>query len=119
MRPNRTGIALCAAFAALAAWVPVAGAQNTPDPADPAAVVPSATYRSSFSGYRRMADEPVADWRTSNDAVARIGGWRAYAREAQAPDEKAVDQKDKAASSPPMAPATSGHGTHGMPGGRQ
>lgn len=119
MRPNRRVIALCAIFTALASWAPVSGAQNTPDPADPATQVPAATYRSAFEGYRKMGDEPVADWRASNDAVAKAGGWRAYAREAQAPEEKPANGKGRAA---PSAPAPMDHGTHGghaLPGVRQ
>ncbi len=119
MRPNRTGIALCAAFVALASWVPVAGAQNTPDPADPAVAVPAAKYRSAFEGYRKMGDEPVADWRASNDAVAKAGGWRAYAREAQAPEGKSMEEKGSVAPSVPAGPALMEHGMHRAPGGRQ
>ncbi len=122
MRPSRTGSALCAVFAALASWAPVSGAQNTPDPADPAAAVPAATYRSAFDGYRKMGDEPVADWRASNDAVAKAGGWRAYAREAQAPEAKPADGKGAVAPAAPAVPMQGGHdmhGGHGMHGGKQ
>lgn len=31
-------------------------------------------YRSAFSEYRPFRDESIADWRASNDEVARIGG---------------------------------------------
>lgn len=37
---------------------------------------------SAFSTYRTFVDEPVANWKSANDTVARIGGWRAYAKEA-------------------------------------
>jgi len=37
---------------------------------------------SAFDGYRPMNDQPVLDWRENNAQVGRIGGWRAYAREA-------------------------------------
>lgn len=52
--------------------------------ADPgqSSVIP---FESAFRGYRGYADEPVASWREANDQVRQIGGWRAYAREAQAP----------------------------------
>ncbi len=50
--------------------------------AAPAASAP-AGWPSAFDGYRRFADAPPADWRAANDTVGRIGGWRAYAREAQ------------------------------------
>ena len=50
-------------------------------PAALAASVPA--WRSAFDGYRPFDDAPVAAWRASNDTVGRIGGWRAYAREAQ------------------------------------
>jgi len=42
-------------------------------------------YRSAFEGHRNYSDEPRSvPWRQANDEVGRIGGWRAYAREAQA-----------------------------------
>lgn len=43
-------------------------------------------YRSAFEGFRRYKEEPIASWRESNDVVARIGGWKAYARESQGVD---------------------------------
>ena len=67
------------------------------------------TYRSAFSNYRPYADEPVASWQKANDLVGRIGGWKAYAREAQA-DEKAPAVGGKAPPAEPQeaigAPAT-------------
>lgn len=56
-----------------------------PDPLDPKARVPALSYESSFSRYRRFSDDKAVSWRDANDTVGRIGGWRAYAREAQAP----------------------------------
>jgi hypothetical protein len=47
-------------------------------------VAPAATNRSAFEGYHRFAEQPIAPWRASNELVARIGGWKAYAREAAA-----------------------------------
>lgn len=67
-------------------------------PADPGADVPALVYRSSLSQYRRHADPSPKAWRDANDEVLRIGGWRAYLREAAsaAPD-----------SAPSGAPASS------------
>ena len=39
-------------------------------------------YRSTLEGYKRYSDEKIVNWKDANDAVARIGGWRAYAKEA-------------------------------------
>ncbi len=47
-----------------------------------AAPVPDAAP-SAFSTYRPFADAPPTDWRGANDQVGRIGGWRAYAKEAR------------------------------------
>ena len=41
-------------------------------------------YRSPLEGYRAYAAQDVQAWRESNDTVGRIGGWRAYAKEAEA-----------------------------------
>ena len=57
-----------------------------PDPLDARADVPALSYRSSFSRYRSLSDDKPLSWREANDAVARIGGWRVYAREARQPE---------------------------------
>jgi hypothetical protein len=61
-------------------------ATTRPDPLDPKAQVPSVRYESSFAQFRRIGDDKPVAWREANDAVARIGGWRVYAREAQQPE---------------------------------
>ncbi len=75
-----------------AAGLLVATAFALPVPAQPAGPAPAAEaraqerplpYRSAFEGYQPFADQKVAPWQESNDTVGRIGGWRAYAKEAQ------------------------------------
>lgn len=57
-----------------------------PDPLDAKAATAPLVYRSALTGYKKLAAEsPPVAWRDANDAVERIGGWRAYAREANAP----------------------------------
>ena len=91
-----------------------------PDPLDAKASVPALTYRSPFSRFRGLGDDKPVSWREANDAVARIGGWRVYAREAQQPDATRSGTHaptapkpggaGKAAPQPmPMPPAHSGH----------
>ena len=93
---NKTCIALTATLLLCSA----AAAQNAPprpDPLDAKAATAVLVYRSAFNAYRPWsAESPPQGWRSANDAVERIGGWRAYAREANAPET--------AASAPPMAP---------------
>ena len=74
----------------------LSGAQ-APAPA-PAAV---SAWASAFEGYQPFAQAPLAPWRDSNDTVGRIGGWRAYAREAQG-----VDAGGPARAAPVAPPAT-------------
>ncbi|MFT3778931.1 MAG: hypothetical protein QM772_11770 [Ottowia sp.] len=77
-----------------------AGAQQPPAaPASAPAAAPPAE-RSAFEGYRAYAEPPATGWRQANDTVGRIGGWRAYAREAQA-------------AQPESAPAHDHHHDHG------
>lgn len=118
MRPNRTVIALCVVLGAPAS-LPMAGAQSRPDPADPAAPVPAATYRSAFADYRPLGEEAVGDWRAANDEVRRIGGWREYAREAQAPEEKPGAAPSAPAPGAPAQGGHAGHGGHVLPGGKK
>ena len=60
------------------------GATRTakPDPLNAQAVVPALVHTSAFAAYRRYADAAPIAWKEANDTVTRIGGWRAYAREA-------------------------------------
>jgi len=73
-------------LAALPAQAQPAATAARPDPLDPTASVAALGYESSFARYRRLDDEKPASWRDANDTVTRIGGWRAYAREAQGSD---------------------------------
>ena len=116
MRPNRSFMAICIAAAASAPLAPAATGQSRVDPADPAAKVPAAAYRSPFAGYRPLGDEALGNWRAANDEVGRIGGWREYAREVQETGAKPGATPSKPA---PNAPASGGHGAHGKPGVKQ
>ena len=77
----------------LAAWLaasPLVHAQadpkaGKPDPSDPLAVVPATTYASPLVRFRFAGEIKLGSWQEANATVTRIGGWRAYAREAQAP----------------------------------
>ena len=57
-----------------------------PDPASPGASVPALNYRPVLAGYRTLPDGKATPWRQANEQAAAIGGWRAYAREAQRPE---------------------------------
>ncbi|MBA3598244.1 MAG: hypothetical protein H0W40_12850 [Methylibium sp.] len=87
------------------------------DPFDARATVPPVRYRSAFSGYRPLSDETVG-WKEANDEVARIGGWRAYAREANAPESPASAPAPGAAGDS-KAPAPAEHGGHGSHGNKK
>lgn len=72
----------------IAVAAPLAWAQSAPggvkaDPQDANASVPKAIYRSSLADYRFFPDEKLGSWKQANDQVGSIGGWRAYAKEAQ------------------------------------
>ncbi len=88
----------CAALAAQAQGTPPTGSTVLPvrpapsvgaDPLDPQARVPAAAYTSALSTYRRLGEDKPVPWKEANETVNRIGGWRAYAREAQRPDAAA------------------------------
>lgn len=81
-------------FIALAALAAGAAAQEPPqhDPTDPRAKVPPVEYRSAFAGYQRLAEDKLAPWRESNEAV-----------KAPPPEEKAK---------PGAKPDADAHGAH-------
>ena len=76
-------------------WATQANAQASASAsaASPANLAPPATpeptalpaYRSALEGYQRYTEEKTVNWKDANDATARIGGWRAYAKEASQP----------------------------------
>ena len=61
-----------------------------PDPLDAKAEVAPMMYTSTLGRYRPTGDVKVGSWREANDTVTRIGGWRAYAREANQPEMPAA-----------------------------
>ena len=113
----------CAAAQAQAgstpATTPATAATTRLDPLDAKAVVAPLIYESSFARYRRLGDEKPLAWREANDAVARIGGWRVYAREAQQAEPAPPTAPAASAASAPAASATtpkpSMHDGHKMP----
>lgn len=72
------------------------------DPLDAGAAVLPLAHDSAFARYRTHGTTPLAPWKASNDTVERIGGWRAYTREAQAP----------AAAAPASSPAPAARHAH-------
>lgn len=90
---------------------PAAGPAGTAQtlPQNRLAEVPEMNYQSALSGYRAFRDEKVSSWQASNDNVARIGGWRVYAREAREPQPAPRDTVRDA----PATPAGHPHAGHG------
>ncbi len=85
-------------------------------PAAPAGLVPAAAttssapalpFGSALAGYQPFAETKVQPWRDTNDTVGRVGGWRAYSREARAP------QADNGVA--PALAAPDPHAGHGKP----
>jgi len=84
--PNRRLRCLLAAMLSLASFSIHAqtgpGTTLSADPLDPQARVPQTTYQSPLANYRNLGEDQPTAWREANETVNRIGGWRAYAREA-------------------------------------
>ncbi|MEO5732066.1 MAG: hypothetical protein ABIN96_14710 [Rubrivivax sp.] len=97
-----------------AAKLGMAASPNSP--LDPEAATPTWVYRSPFDGARGVgpAAEPTGgplSWAEANRQVGNIGGWRAYAREAQAPEPaasapSASERKEAMPMAAPMTPVT-------------
>ncbi len=115
----RFGRALLLAAALVGPWAIQAQAQAStslpglPTAADPSAAVPPLVYASPLRRYRPLGETQVGNWKDANDTVTRIGGWRAYAREAQA-DAPAAASGAASGAAPGAAtvppPAHAGHG---------
>ena len=109
-------LAACSAVLQAAAQTVASARPAPPDPLDAKAAVPAPRYASAFARFQRGdADKPVS-WREANDTVARIGGWRVYAREAKQPDAAPAATPPAAAPAPQKAaPMPAGHGGHKAP----
>jgi hypothetical protein len=77
-----------------------------PNPLDAQAAVPPLAPPSAFAGYRFHSEPKLTPWREANETVGRIGGWRAYAREASQGAEPAPP------AAPAAAPPRDGHTGH-------
>jgi hypothetical protein len=64
----------------------------------------SLTFKSTLDQYKSYTDEKVTSWKAANDEVGRIGGWRAYLKEANEPE--AVQPMEKKPSPQSPAPTT-------------
>lgn len=107
--------ALCMAGIAATAQTHPSAARR-PDPLDAGASLPARADEPRFRPGRRGADDPAIPWREANDTVARIGGWRAYAREAHAPSPGAsATARPPAPAGGSAQPARHGHAGHGTP----
>jgi hypothetical protein len=74
------GLVLISALPGLSA------AQSPAPPASPAPAPqanPPPAFRSAMDGYKPYTEESTVNWKEANDTTARIGGWRAYAKEAR------------------------------------
>lgn len=92
---------------ALLTGLAVAQTPTPPQPtADPSAQITQLRYESALGDYRAYVDAPLRSWPEANAHVQQIGGWRAYAKEAQA-DEPGKER--------PAADPHSGHHGGGKP----
>lgn len=62
-----------------------ADGRDKADPLNPRAEVPAVRHDSALATYRPLGEDRTIGWKDANDAAHRIGGWRAYAREAATP----------------------------------
>lgn len=101
---------LAACGLALIAFTPQLSMAQSPVPKAPASAAaaltgPAATtapnFVSALEGYRPYTEEAPVDWKAANDTTARIGGWRAYAKEARQPETPQADDKTRAAPAVP------------------
>jgi len=87
-------------------------AQAAPAPAQ-IQTAPQA-FRSAMEGYQPFGDEKQLSWKDANDTVGKIGGWRAYAKEAAQPANTPANTPDKPTGATGAASAHP-HAGHGKP----
>ena len=119
-KPFAPAVLLAQAVLLAPLWTNTAIGQTASTGSPPAAAIqatgnPPATYRSAFENYQPYTDEKVVNWQEANDNTGRIGGWRAYAKEAAQPAQ--APQRPEAPPTPTNSPAPQPdpHPGHGKP----
>jgi hypothetical protein len=121
--PSKFSLCLLPVVLCSTAWSPSQTAHakaERPDPLDANSSVPRLAYTSSLAGYQRMREQPVGSWRGVNETVTRIGGWRAYAKEAaeenpgsaQGSSPGTSPARSSSAAAEPNAAQTPAQGSH-------
>ena len=64
---------------------------------------------SAFETYQHFTEEKLRPWKDANDTVGRVGGWKAYAREAQG-ESAATSATQAMPATPATADPHAGHG---------
>jgi hypothetical protein len=80
-------------------------AQAPSTPSNPTPPLRPLVYQSPFSDYQAYKEQPIGSWRDAIDTVGKVGGWQAYAREAQG----LPPQPSAPGSVPPAAGQHGGH----------
>lgn len=88
------------AFICLAWLLPASSWAESPDPLDAQAATPALHYQSPLKAYQGFSEQPLHDWREANDLVGRIGGWRTYAQEPYAQEQRESQPADTADDAP-------------------
>ena len=100
--------------AAMTEMKPAAAPTTAVAPVAPATPSSSSLrYESVFSRYQSYRDEKTGSWREANETVDRIGGWRAYAKEAQQPDAGVPSTPVAPTQPQPQAKKPDPHAGHG------
>jgi hypothetical protein len=90
---------------------PIESITNSPPKIVPPKAPISLGFKSTFDQYKSYGEEKPGGWRAANDEVGRIGGWRAYLKEANEPDSR--PRHDPAPSpNPSPSPSTDPHAAH-------
>ncbi len=97
-RYRTIGLCLLPLFAVACAY---SAEPSLRDPADVRAAVPDVIYVSPFQNYKTLGETKILPWKPANDLTEKIGGWRAYLKEAAQPDVVAPP----ASAEKPAAPA--------------
>jgi hypothetical protein len=109
-KPFLIAALLAACASATGAQTSTATTSTAAQPLDARAEVPLARMLSPLENYRRHTSVEIqpGSWRAANDNVNRIGGWRTYAREAQAATPSSGASGPAAAAAPAHAASAPG-----------